>query len=136
MKWLLDTGVWLRGVNEMATIPRDLLHVMKSPRELFGVSAISLWEIGKKIQIGKLGLPKDLFAWFEDAIASNIQIIPITPEIVSEAMRLPEFPNRDPADELIVATARVHQLTLMTTDTALRRYKHTRIRYFTPELNR
>lgn len=35
-------------------------------------------------------------------------------EVVSEAMMLPAFPNRDPVDELIVATARIHQLTLLT----------------------
>ena len=43
-----------------------------------------------------------------------------------------DFPVRDPADELIVATARVHKLTLLTTDTKLKDYRHARIRYFTP----
>jgi PIN domain nuclease of toxin-antitoxin system len=46
------------------------------------------------------------------------------------------FPNRDPADELIVATARVHRLTLLTTDTQLRHYRHAQIRYFTPVLEK
>ncbi len=134
MRYLLDTGVWLRGVNEQETIPPDALKLLRVPDEIFGLSAISLWEVGKKVQIGKLPLPKDLPAWFEDALTSNLTLFPITPEIVAEAMRLPDFPNRDPGDELIIATARVHKLTVLTTDTKLKGYHHARIHYFTPIL--
>ena len=42
------------------------------------------------------------------------------------------FPVKDPADELIVATARLHGLTLLTSDTKLKGYRHARFRYFTP----
>lgn len=54
------------------------------------------------------------------------------PEIIVEATRLPDFPVNDPADELIVATARLHQLMLWTSDTKLRGYPHATLRYFTP----
>ena len=132
MKHLLDTGVWVRAVNQPATIPTAVLHLLTAPRELFGLAAISLWEIGKKVQVGKLLLPKNLPFWFADALAPNLEVLPLSDEVVVEAMRLPEFPNRDPADELIVATARVHGLTLLTTDTKLRGYGHARIHYFRP----
>ena len=132
MRHLLDTGVWLRAVNQPQTIPTATLRLLESPREIFGVAAISLWEVGKKVQIGKLAVPKDLPAWFADALAPNIELLPLTANVVTEAMRLPEFPNRDPADELIVATARVHKLTLLTTDTKLKGYRHARIYYFKP----
>ena len=39
---------------------------------------------------------------------------------------------RDPVDELIMATARVHKLTLLTTDTQLKGYRHARVHYFKP----
>jgi PIN domain nuclease of toxin-antitoxin system len=42
----------------------------------------------------------------------------------------------DPGDELIVATARIHKLTLLTTDTKLKGYRHARIHYFTPVLEK
>lgn len=132
MKHLLDTGVWLRAVNEPETIPARTLRLLQAPREVYGLAAISLWEVGKKVQIGKLHLPKDLPAWFLDALAPNIELLPLVAEVVTDAMRLPEFPNRDPAGELIVATARVHKLTLLTTDTKLKDYPHVRIHYFTP----
>ena len=135
MKHLLDTGVWLRAVNQPQSIPAASLRLLQTPRETFGLAAISLWEVGKKVQLAKLPLPKDLPGWFADALAPNIELLPLTADIVIEAMRLPEFPNRDPADELIVATARVYRLTLLTTDTKLRNYRHVRIHYFTPILD-
>ena len=132
MRHLLDTGVWLRAVNQPQTIPAGALRLLRTPREMFGLAAISLWEVGKKVQAGKLPLPKDLPAWFADALAPNIELLALTGDVVTDAMRLPEFPNRDPADELIVATARVHKLTLLRTDTKLKDYRHARIHYFTP----
>ncbi len=136
MKYLLDTGVWLRAVNEPQTIPAGALRLMSRAEEMYGLAAISIWEVGKKVQIRKLALPKDLPGWFTDALASNIEILPLTAQVVTDAMRLPEFPNRDPADELIIATARIHRLTLLTTDTKLKNYRHAHIHYFKPVLRR
>jgi len=87
---------------------------------------------GKKPQLGKLPLDRDLEAWFHHAIAGNVDVLPLAPEIVADAMRLPAFPTRDPADELIVATARMHRLVLVTTDRRLRGYRHTKMSYFRP----
>ena len=90
--------------------------------------------MAKKQQIGRLKLQKDLSTWLRKAVAAHIQVLPMTPEGVSEAMMLPAFPNRDPADELIVATARIPQLTLLTTDAMLKNYRHATIHYFVPIL--
>ena len=136
MIYLLDTSVWLRGVTRAHTIPKRVLRILQGSRETFGLAAISLWEVGKKAQLGKLALPKDLAAWFAAAVAPNIEVLPMNADVVVEAMRLPDFPTRDPADELIVASARVHNLTLMTTDTKLRGYSHARVQYFKPLLDR
>jgi PIN domain nuclease of toxin-antitoxin system len=134
MTFLLDTGVWLRAVNEKQSIPKAILELLQT-KEIYGVAAISLWEIGKKVQLGKLPLPKDLTGWFSDALAPNIELLGLTADIVTDAMSLPEFPNRDPADELIVATARMNKLTLLTTDTKLKNYPHAQVRYFAPILD-
>lgn len=135
MTHLLDTGVWVRAVNQPSTLPAAVLRLLQKPRTTFGLAAISIWEVGKKVQIGRLPLPKELPLWFADALAPNLDVLALDEEVVVEARRLPGFPNRDPADELIVATARVHQLTLLTTDRTLRGYAHARIQYFRPLKN-
>ena len=59
-----------------------------------------------------------------------IEILPITPEIAIDSTNLPHpfvnnqgKPHKDPADQIIVATARTHNLTLLTSDKILLRYK-------------
>jgi PIN domain nuclease of toxin-antitoxin system len=130
--FLLDTNVWLRGITESMSLPEAIRKILNERDAQFGLSAISLWEVGKKNQIGKMELKKELGAWLREAVAAQVQVLPITVEIIAEAMKLPDFPNRDPADELIVATARIHRLTLLTADTKLKDYRHARVRYFTP----
>jgi len=132
VRYLLDTSVWVRGYFEPDTIPEQSRRILASTTETFGLSAISLWEVGKKHQLGKLALDRSLEEWFRHAIGGNVDVLMLTPEVVATAMRLPDFPTRDPADALIVATARVHRLTLLTTDTRLRRYRHAKISYFRP----
>ena|SRR5687767_8499883 len=129
--YLLDTSVWYRGRTALQSIPaaeRDILANEKEP----SLSIISVWEIAKKVQRGKLHLAKDLAAWLSEATGPPFNILNLDSDVIVEAMRLPAFPNRDPADEMIVATARVYDLTLMTTDRALKNYPHVRIHYFEP----
>jgi PIN domain nuclease of toxin-antitoxin system len=133
---LLDTNVWLLGYLGSENLPEEIRILLDSASATFGLSAISLWEVAKKNQIGKLELKKQLGPWLKEAVAAHINLLPLTPEIVADARNLPDFPNRDPADQLIVATARVHRLTLLTTDTQLKRYRHAQIRYFTPLLEK
>ena len=132
MDFLLDTSVWLRGALFAPTLPEGARRILADPRAKLGISVYSLWEAAKKHQKGKLPLPLDLAAWFEAAIPQNIRILPLTPAIIIESTRLPDFPVNDPGDELIVATARVHKLTLLTTDTQLKGYRHAHIQYFKP----
>ena len=132
MTYLLDTNVWIFGYLEPEVLPDDVQELIGRRDVQLGLSAISLWEVGKKHQIGKLELRQELSLWLKGAIASHIQVLPLTPEVIADAMGLPDFPVRDPADELIVATARVHKLPLLTTDSQLKGYRHARVHYFKP----
>ncbi len=132
MRYLLDTGTWLRAVGRPETLPAAIRRILDASDETFGLAAISLWEVGKKVQIGKLALPKDLASWFADALAPNIELLPLDRAVVVDAMQLPALATRDPADELIVASARTYDLILITSDTRLKGYRHARVRYFKP----
>jgi PIN domain nuclease of toxin-antitoxin system len=132
MDYLLDTNIWLRGALYIQTLPREVREILENSGLSLGLSIYSLWEAAKKHQKGKLPLPMDLSAWIKESLPQNVLLLPLTPEIIVESTRLPDFPVNDPGDELIVATARVHKLTLLTTDAKLKGYRHARIHYFTP----
>ncbi len=136
MTYLLDTNVWLFGYLEPEVLPEDIQAILDKRDAQFGLSAMSVWDVGKKHQIGKLDLRQELGVWLKGAIAAHIHLLPLTPEIVADAMSLPAFPVRGPAGALIVATARVHKLTLLTSDTKLKSYRHARIQYFKPVLGK
>lgn len=132
MRYLLDSSVWLMSALREQALPPDIQEIVGAATEPLGLSIFSLWEVAKKNQQGKLPLPMDLSAWLKAAVPHHLHVLPLTAEIIVESTRLPDFPVNDPADQLIVATARVHKLTLLTSDTKLKGYRHARIQYFTP----
>jgi PIN domain nuclease of toxin-antitoxin system len=132
VRYLLDSSVWLMSALREQVLPDNIREIVGDADEMLGLSIFSLWEAAKKNQQGKLPLPMDLPVWLKAAVPHHIHLLPLTPDIIVDSTRLPEFPVNDPADQLIVATARVHKLTLLTTDTKLKGYRHARIHYFTP----
>lgn len=136
MRYLLDSNVWLMSSLREQVLPTDIQKIVGDADETLGLSVFSLWEAAKKHQLGKLPLPMDLSSWLKAALPRQVHVLPLTADIIVESTRLPDFPISDPADQLIVATARVHKLTLLTTDTKLKGYRHARIQYFTPVLEK
>ena len=103
---LLDTHVviWLRtGDGRLG--PRALHEVETALREgNGGVSAISFWEIGMRVQKGRLNLGRPLDAWREELVQAGLVEIPVDGRIAARAGLLVEL-HGDPADRIIVATA-------------------------------
>ena len=93
--------------------------------DLIGVSAISCWEIAKLVEYGRLELPCPLEEWFEQALSyPGVQLLALTPEIAIESTRLPGEFHRDPADQIIVATAKLYGCPLVTSDERILSYPH------------
>ena len=91
------------------------------------LSAISLWEAATLASRGRLEVQPSFETWLTKAAdARTVRILPITVEIAVELSRLPDTLHRDPVDRVIVATARVHQLPLLTADRAIVEAKLTR----------
>ena len=92
---------------------------------VIGVSAVSCWEIAKLVEYGRVQLSADLPEWFEVALnRPGITLLPLTPEVAIEATSLPGDFHRDPADQIIVATARVNECQLVSTDRQIINYPH------------
>lgn len=89
---------------------------------------ISCWEIAKLVEYQRLELPCPVPEWFDLALSyPGIQLIDLTPAIAYESTRLPGEFHRDPADQMIVATARIHDISLLTADTKILAYPHVKI---------
>jgi PIN domain nuclease of toxin-antitoxin system len=92
---------------------------------IIGVSVISAWEIAKLVEYDRLTLPCQLQKWFSDALSyPGVRLIELTPEIAIESTKLPSKFHRDPADQIIVATARLQDSALVTSDSKILKYPH------------
>ena len=90
-----------------------------------GVSVISCWEVAKLVEYGRLILPCPVAGWLDQALAyPGIRLLELTPRIIVESTQLPGTFHRDPADQLIVATARVYTCPLVTVDRKILVYPH------------
>jgi PIN domain nuclease of toxin-antitoxin system len=84
------------------------------------VSAITPWEIAVLVSKGRLQLGADVMQWIREALAKpGVQLVPLEPEIAVASTRLPFEMHIDPADRILVATARHLGATLVTADRAL-----------------
>ena len=87
------------------------------------VSAITPWEIALLADRGRLRLGCDVAVWIDTALGlPGVRLIPIAPAIAIDSVRLPGSFHADPADRLIVATARYCSAPLLTADRAILEY--------------
>lgn len=121
---LLDTHTWLWYVNGDRTLKpkaRTLINQAAFNQTLF-ISAISTWEIAMLEAKQRIQLSMPTLQWIQSAIDNlPLQVIHLTPEITVESCQLLDM-HGDPADRLIVATARVENLTLLTRDKNIQAY--------------
>lgn len=116
---LLDTHVWLWLVAGSADLSTEARHRIEKAAAAgaLRIAAISLWEIALLASHGRIVLGKSIGLWLEEALADpGPAIDPLSPQVATESYALPQVFHRDPADRLIVATARVASATLMTRD--------------------
>ena len=126
MKYLLDTNIWILMVENHQSIPIKLMSTILKPDNYpFYISAISVWEVAKKVSIGKLTLSIPIRDWLVQATQKSfIDIIPLSIDIALESTILPGVFHKDPVDQIIVASARQRNMTLLTTDRHIISYQH------------
>lgn len=126
---ILDTHIWVWWVHDAPQLPEDYRRVIEQHEVTgLGISAISCWEVAKLVEKGRLALPCPVDEWLDQALAyPGVQVLPLTPVIAVASTQLPQPFHRDPADQIIVATARVHHCPLVTLDTLIRAYPHVQL---------
>jgi PIN domain nuclease of toxin-antitoxin system len=125
---LLDTHIWVWWVSQPGRLVRRHRQLLEQgPDRVHGVSIISCWEVAKLVQYGRLKLDRPVALWIEKALAEPaLHLLPLSPRIVVESTRLPEPFHRDPADQLLVATARILDCPFLTEDQKITTYPHVR----------
>ena len=114
---LIDTHIlfWILAYPERLS-PAQKEVIEQSPNRC--LSAISIFEIGQKIRLGKWPEAENLYRNLETiAQQFDINLLPITAQIARYAADL-SWHHRDPVDRFILATAREHNLSLITADRA------------------
>ena len=122
---LLDTHIWVRYINGDSTLAAKIVEAVEAARRegAVYVSVISIWEAAMLVNKARLSLPLGLDAWVNRALElPGVHLLPFSPAIAIETVRLPEPMHKDPADRILVASARVERLRLVTLDGAVLRF--------------
>ncbi len=119
MNVLLDTHILLWWHGDRDRLSQDQQNVIDAANvdSPLQVSDISLWEVAMLYGLGRIRLTIPLQEWLEKAVAPPlVRRCTISPVVAAELTTLPESFHRDPADRILVATARVLGATLLTQD--------------------
>lgn len=116
---LMGTHVWLwmaQGDVRLPKAARNRIDAMAHAGRLY-LSIISVWETGMLAAKGRIHLPISHRTWIGAALAyPGLLLLPLEPDIALDCSELPGQFHPDPADRILVATARHLDLPLMTRD--------------------
>jgi len=120
---LVDTHIFYRWQAEPLKLTRAQARALRNADNRgnpISISAISIWELALLGVAGRIRTRVPLDVWLTDIVAPPLITLPITAEIAAAGARLGSGFHGDPADRIIVATARCHDLTLVTSDQRIR----------------
>lgn len=123
---ILDTHIWIWWAGENSELTDEYTDLIRSRQaDGIGVSSISCWEIALLHARQRLDLSEPVLRWLEISLSlPNVILLPLSPRIAVESNNLPDEFHRDPADRIIVATARVYDCPLITYDSKILDYPH------------
>lgn len=116
---LLDTHIWIWWISRSNRLTSDELASLDalSTSGDISIASISLWEMANLVSLKRLTLNRSLDDWLQAATDPMfVKVHRISPKVSAEIAVLPETLHRDPADRLIIATARVLKHPLHTLD--------------------
>jgi PIN domain nuclease of toxin-antitoxin system len=121
---LLDTHFWIWWLTPGSPLKPVERNALDATADSGGIclAAISLWEAQLLHSKQRLELPLPFSEWLTRATESRVlTVLPLDRDVVIELDTLPARFHGDPADRLIVATARTHGIPLATRDRTIRR---------------
>lgn len=123
---VLDTHVWIWVVegNGSALSSSAIRLIEDAARGgAVRISAISVWEVAMLEARRRISLSRPVEEWVRAALRlPGVRLLPLTPDIAIESARLPDAPHGDPADRMLIASARTLGAQLATCDRAILDY--------------
>lgn len=123
---VLDTHVliWLINGDERIRKSGLLNHINKAIKDnSIVIPAICMWEIAMLASKERISLSENTLDWIKNVTsAPGVSIQPLSPEIAYDSSILPGDFHGDPADRMIVASARILDATLLTFDKNIIKY--------------
>ena len=127
MKYLLDTHTWIwwhMNPDKLSHKVKKLIEDSDGYDELL-LSAISPWEFSKLLEKKRIGISCDPEDWLDRALdIPKLRIVHLDPILAYLSTVLPQPFHSDPADQIIVATAREENATVLTKDEKILNYSH------------
>jgi PIN domain nuclease of toxin-antitoxin system len=119
---LLDTHVWIWvSLDDRNSLSTRAIRAIKESKRKW-ISSISLWELAKLVERKRIGFSIPVLEWMTRSVnEQQISIADLSPEIAVESTLLRGF-HKDPADQIIVATARISGMPLLTSDQRIRNF--------------
>ncbi|MEM7534048.1 MAG: type II toxin-antitoxin system VapC family toxin [Chloroflexota bacterium] len=123
---VFDTHTWWWAISDQASLSTKARQLIAdTPSGQHCIASISIWEFSMMAKRDRIRLHTTPEEWLRIAIEdANIQVLPLSPEIALESCNLPGEFHKDPADQIIVATARIYNVPLVTKDGKIRKYEH------------
>jgi PIN domain nuclease of toxin-antitoxin system len=120
---LLDTHVWIwLSLEQRDRLSQKSQVALKKAKRKW-IAAISLWELAKLVEKKKIQFSIPLLSWLNRSLSEqDIAVAHLQPEIAVESCTLEGF-HKDPADQMIVATARVLAFPLISADERIRQFQ-------------
>lgn len=117
---LLDTHVWIWVIEGRTDeVPSSVLHAVERAQAdgRVWISAISVWEVGMLEAKGRLTLSRGTRDWVRRALGiPGVRLAELSPEVALDSSSLPGTIHGDPADRILIATARHLGATMVTRD--------------------
>jgi len=118
-RFLLDTCaiIWTGGGNAISADAQDAVNKAHAQGNTVAASPFSAWELGLLVSRNRLPLPLPPDVWFNTYLErSGVELTDLSVDIFVASSFLPGKPPNDPADRIIIATARAHGMTIVTRD--------------------
>ena len=127
MRYLLDTHTWIWWNMNPPRLSQKVKRIIGNA-DMYDeilLSAISPWEFSKLLEKNRLRISIDPEAWISTALdMPKLRLVPLTPVLSYRSTVLPQPFHSDPADQIIVATAREENATLLSRDEMILDYEH------------